>query len=93
MVHHHVHVILDMHCFAVCRAKDSEAQLATAWRLVQVQQVYSVTLSVPILVASQNLTTAIAQSDLFTSGDAAASSLTGALAAGLIAGGFPDVRL
>ena len=65
------------------RAKDSSAQLATAWRLVQVQQVYSVTLSVPLTLAAANLTDAQAQAQQITTSP---SGLASALAAGLIAG-------
>lgn len=67
-----------------CRAKDSAAQMASAWRLVQVQQVYSVTMTIPLMLAADNLTDAQAQGDLID--DTASSGLSTALAAGLIAG-------
>ena len=50
------------------------------------QQVYSVSLTVPFVVVADNLTTALAQSDLLTMGDNATAAMTEALAAGLIAG-------
>ena len=68
----------------LCRAKDSAAQMASAWRLVQVQQVYSVTMTVPLMLAADNLSDAQAQADLID--DTASSGLSIALAAGLIAG-------
>ena len=68
---------------ATFRAKDSSAQLATAWRLVQVQQVYSVTITLPLTLAAANLTDAQAQAQQITTSP---SGLASALAAGLIAG-------
>ena len=50
------------------------------------QQVYSVDLTVPLVVVAENLTAAVAQSDLLTRGDQATAAMTDALAAGLIAG-------
>ena len=68
---------------AACRAKDSSGQLATAWRLVQVQQVYSVTITLPLTLAAANMTAAQAQADQITT---ASTGLANALGAGLIAG-------
>lgn len=50
------------------------------------QQVYSVNMTLPLMVASDNISTALAQSDLITQGDLAISGLSDAVAAGLIAG-------
>ena len=72
--------------FVVCRAKDSRAQLATAWRLVQVQQIYSVIITLPLTLAAANMTAAQAQADRVTTSNSSASALADALAAGLIAG-------
>lgn len=71
----------------LCRAKDRAAQMASAWRLVQVQQVYSVAMTIPLTLAADNLADAQAQADLITTSNNASSGLSGALAAGLIAGG------
>ena len=71
----------------LCRAKDRAAQMASAWRLVQVQQVYSVAMTIPLTLAADNLADAQAQADLITTSSNASSGLSGALAAGLIAGG------
>ena len=73
-------------CYEHCRAKDSDSQLASAWRLVQVQQVYSVSLTVPLVLAANNLMAAQLQADQLTTGSNATAALASALAAGLIAG-------
>ena len=70
----------------VCRAKDSYAQLASAWRLVQVQQQYAVTLILPLTLSAANLTDAQAQADVLTATSNATDALESALAAGLISG-------
>ncbi len=70
----------------VCRAKDSYAQLASAWRLVQVQQQYAVTLTLPLTLSAANLTDAQAQADVLTATSNATDALESALAAGLISG-------
>ena len=70
----------------LCRAKDRAAQMASAWRLVQVQQVYSVAMTLPLTLAVDNLAEARTQADLITTGSNASSGLSSALAAGLIAG-------
>ena len=79
MQQHDIHIL-------VCRAKDSSAQIANAWRLVQVQQVYNVTMTVPLTLAADNLTDARVQAARITTGNNATLSLADALAAGLIAG-------
>ncbi|DBA80580.1 TPA: hypothetical protein ACH3X1_007841 [Trebouxia sp. C0004] len=66
------------------RAKDSYAQLASAWRLVQVQQQYAVTLTLPLTLSAANLTDAQAQADVLTATSNATDALESALAAGLI---------
>ena len=70
----------------LCRAKDSADQMASAWRLVQVQQVYSVAMTLPLMLAADDLIDAQAQADLITTGNNASSGLSSALAAGLNAG-------
>ena len=70
----------------LCRAKDSAIQLASAWRLVQVQQVYSVTMTIPLTLAADNLADAQTQADQVITGSTRSSALSSALAAGLIAG-------
>ena len=70
----------------VCRAKDSYAQLASAWRLVQVQQQYAVNLTLPLTLSAANLTDAQAQADVLTATSNATDALESALAAGLISG-------
>lgn len=69
-----------------CRAKDSYAQLASAWRLVQVQQQYAVTLTLPLTLSAANLTDAQTQADVLTATSNATDALESALAAGLISG-------
>ena len=69
--------------FAGCRAKDSYAQLASAWRLVQVQQQYDVTFTLPLVLAAYSTTDAEAQADLLI---ANSTTLTTAVTAGLISG-------
>ena len=51
-----------------CRAKDSSAQLANAWRPFQVQQVFDVTMTVPLTLAADKLTDARAQAARITTG-------------------------
>ena len=70
----------------VCRAKDSYAQLASAWRLVQVQQQYAVTLTLPLTLSAANLADAQAQADVLTATSNATDALESALAAGLVSG-------
>lgn len=77
---------LPPHCFAPCRAKDSHLQLASAWRLLQVQQVYSASITMPLTLAADNLTAAQAQAVQLTTGSTATTALADALAAGLISG-------
>ena len=77
---------LRFHLLLLCRAKDRAAQMATAWRLVQVQQVYSVAMILPLTLAVDNLADAQTQADLITTGSNASSGLSSALAAGLVAG-------
>jgi len=69
-----------------CRAKDSYAQLASAWRLVQVQQQYAVALTLPLTLPAANLAAAQAQADTLTTGSNATELLATAVAAGLISG-------
>jgi len=70
----------------VCRAKDSYASLASAWRLVQVQQQYAVTLSLPLTLPAADLAAAQAQASTLTTGSNATNLIASAVAAGLISG-------
>ena len=70
----------------MCRAKDSFAQLASAWRLVQVQQRYSISLDLPLALAAANLTAAQNQAEALTTGPEATQALADALSAALISG-------
>ena len=54
---------------------------------MQVQQVYSVTITLPLTLAAANLTAAQSQAQRITAGSL---ELASALAAGLIAGQTPD---
>ncbi len=84
---------------SACRAKDSYAQLASAWRLVQVQQQYAVTFTLPLTLSAANVTAAQAQTDILTTSSNTTEALAAAVAAGLISGdwhasthpGFDDV--
>ncbi len=78
---------LSMH---VCRAKDSYAQLASAWRLVQVQQQYAVTLNLPLTLPAASLTAAQAQADALTTASNATDALAAAVSAGLISGSLQN---
>ncbi|KAL0020772.1 hypothetical protein WJX77_012245 [Trebouxia sp. C0004] len=66
------------------RAKDSYTSLASAWRLVQVQQQYAVTLSLPVTLQAADLAAAQAQASTLTTGSNATSLIASAVAAGLI---------
>lgn len=70
----------------MCRAKDSSAQLASAWRLVQVQQQYAVTLTLPLSLPASDSADAQTQADALMTGSNATGALATALSAGLIAG-------
>ena len=72
--------------YTFCRAKDSYAQSASAWRLVQVQQQYSVTLTVPLSLTANSLAEAEPQADALVSGSNATKALAASLASGLISG-------
>ena len=50
------------------------------------QQVYSASMTMPLILAADNLTAAQAQADQLTTGSTAATALAAALAAGLISG-------
>ena len=73
---------------APCRAKDSYSQLASAWRLVQVQQQYAVTFTLPLTLSAANLTDAQSQADVLLTSSNATEALATAVAAGLISGGL-----
>ena len=70
----------------LCRAKDSSAQLASAWRLVQVQQLYAVTLTLPLSLSASDSADAQTQADALMTGSNATAALATGLSAGLIAG-------
>ena len=70
----------------MCRAKDSSAQLASAWRLVQVQQHYSVILTLPLSMPASDSADAQTQADALMTGSNATGALAVALSAALIAG-------
>lgn len=75
------------HCFALlctCRAKDSQAASASAWRLVQLQQHYSVTISLPLSLPVSDDDDADTKATALTQGTTA---LEAALSAGLISSG------
>ncbi|KAL0020782.1 hypothetical protein WJX79_001465 [Trebouxia sp. C0005] len=66
------------------RAKDSYASLASAWRLVQVQQQYAVSLSLPLTLQAADLAAAQAQASTLTTGSNATNLIASAVAVGLI---------
>ena len=68
------------------RAKDSYAQLASSWRLVQVQQQYAVTFTLPLTLPAATLADAQAQADALTASSNATAAIAGAVSAGLISG-------
>ena len=70
----------------LCRAKDSYSQLASAWRLVQVQQQYAVSFTLPLTLSASDLADAQAQADSLTTTNNATDALATAVAAGLISG-------
>lgn len=70
----------------VCRAKDPSARLVSAWRLVQVQQQYAVTLTLPLTLPASDPTEAQTRADAIMTGSNATGALATALSAGLIAG-------
>ena len=70
----------------LCRAKDSYAQLASNWRLVQVQQQYAVTFTLPLTLPAATLADAQAQADALTASSNATAAIAGAVSAGLISG-------
>lgn len=70
----------------MCRAKDPSAQLVSAWRLVQVQQQYAVTLTLPLTLPASDDVEAQTQADALMTGSNATGALAAALSAGLIAG-------
>ncbi|KAL0024068.1 hypothetical protein WJX79_002467 [Trebouxia sp. C0005] len=72
------------------RAKDSYSQLASNWRLVQVQQQYAVTFTLPLTLPAATLAAAQAQADILTA-TSNATVLAGAVSAGLISGDITDV--
>ena len=55
------------------------------------QQVYSVTITLPLTLAAENMTAAQAQAHQITTGSNATAGLSSALAAGLIAGHSPTL--
>ena len=67
-----------------CRAKDSQAASASARRLVQVQQHYSVTISLPLSLPVSDGDDADTKATALTQGT---SALEAALTAGLRSGG------
>ena len=70
----------------LCRAKDSYAQLASAWRLVQVQQQYAVAFTLPLTLPAASLSDAQTQADTLTIGSNATDALSAAISAGLVSG-------
>ena len=77
----------------VCRAKDTYAQLASAWRLVQVQQQYAVAFTLHLTLPAANLADAQAQADSLTTSSNATDVLAAAVAAGLISGRVTSLLL
>ena len=80
-----LHIVLQARVH-MCRAKDSSAQSASAWRLVQVQQQYAVTLTLPLSLPASDSADAQTKADALMSGGNATGALATALSAGLIAG-------
>ena len=68
------------------RARDPSAQLVSAWRLVQVQQQYAVTLTLPLTLPASDATEAQTRADALMTGSNATGALATALSAGLVAG-------
>ena len=69
-----------------CRAKDSRARVASAWRLVQVQQQYAISLTVPLSLLVTSSEDADAKAAALTAGTNATDALAVAFTAGLISG-------
>ena len=70
----------------ICRAKDYGSQLASAWRLVQVQQHYTVSLTLPLRLTAASTAEAQTQADVLMTGSNATGTLAAALSAGLTSG-------
>ena len=70
----------------ICRAKDYGAQLASAWRLVQIQQHYTVSLTLPLGLTATSTAEAQIQADVLMTGSNATGALAAALSAGLTSG-------
>lgn len=66
-----------------CRAKDGDSQLASNWRLVQVQQQYAVTFTLPLTLPAASLAAAQTQADTLVANNTA---LADAVTVGLISG-------
>ena len=83
-----LHLACSLTALACCvsRAKDSYAQIASAWRMVQVQQQYAVNLTLPLTLPAAGLAAAQAQAAAIATGTNTSALLATALAAGLISG-------
>ena len=79
-------MLLPRRYLVLCRAKDSYAQLASNWRLVQVQQQYAVTFTLPLTLPAATLAAAQAQADILTATSNATAALADAVSAGIISG-------